>query len=1378
MSDLSQYKTCAIAIPDSEKNSNVSNETIVGAIGSTQASSAAHAVVTKLDQLWDSGATVTYSYSGGTANQQAKVDKVVLEWFPYANLTFQRTTVGTLRISFDPKLGSWSYVGKVNQSVASPAVTMNLGWVADNTTVSDDDRGVILHEFGHALGLLHEHQSPARNGTLNLDEDAVYAYYAATQGWDKATIKAQIIDVYNATDVSNYSALDLTSIMMYFMPAAMNEQHKDVPPNYKLSDMDKAYMIINYPRPTPHALAPEWTLDHALQVSGVDPATTQDIKNAKGDATPSNSVEPPSPNGTPAPANGVNSDPNGTTTNTNTGTNTNDPVNGPALPWTNGAESLCRRKVQPRRTMYNMAWLWNGCYGFHYRKQRVRTALALYMQHTSIKFQEVNIKGFDFENIIARPLCKIRIGFGPVQNNSDGSVLWGWAKVGKSAVDSAFNGDMGYPGKKWSTIYLGGQALKSDAELTAADLAMSNATVYHELGHVLGLRHEHASPNSNIVNGGSISDFDPSSVMLYKDLPYKNSGATSALNVMPSNTDLDLLRLLYPDNGLPNGMFARALDAFTFNATDKKRLLDRAVAAVGDGTNVKSALVGEMWADIALNLNANPRLSQGALSSVTPPGPLNDLAGPAAAAEAPTYQAPGFLYELVNALKQFFNPGGNQIFTLQFPGRFLDQGSYAWDTSVAGVYSSFVKPSVVNEAEFRLVDQLYDLAPNVAGPNGTNLSIVYEQVLQFSIRVDWIAESRDQIRAWLMKDVPMSQWISNIMARQQAREQALADAVAVSMGTNDYALAPTPANALAPGIIELLMNEYLYAKQDWEVERDGLISQASQADLGTPESQKALNDLTRKLAHITATRQAQLAAKYSDAVVRGYAHTVREYMGYLDIASPAEALQNAKDSLREAAMSSLDGLSTSFTMEDLTQDPEVIRMQIDAKSQQLDTLNTQLVALQMGTTGDPTDLEKKVAAAQTSLDAAQSALSQAYSNNVIEMANTCLDAAGKVDTSTLAGKLKMAQSALANLPAMMDKVKAAQDNLTASSRALSQMMSALALAQATDTKQQQQQLTLQIQSRCASCPVDNSGVPLLISSSRNKPLPAGAGGRLFNSQAARQLARLLRAPTQRLRPSSGLAIYGSHPARVVRRALRGLHEYSTASTDTMDLAFRATLVTVDRGGWFQPQFFKESKAFYKVNNDVSWIDSADNTVHGLMPGFPVAFLVCKDIVIRVTHDASSSSDQKAVDSKSAASSGGFLCFSFSQSSSSSSSATSSNFQAYSNGYIIKIPGPQILGYMIQKTDSDEAQLMPAELPADFFIPDDEYNKTVDGTQPSNGVNPTPASDVNTGKSTVSPTMTQEKMQEVLAKMLNDKVAELFSTTPAANAPVAGSSGKA
>jgi hypothetical protein len=40
----------------------------------------------------------------------------------------------------------------------------------------------------------------------------------------------------------------------------------------------------------------------------------------------------------------------------------------------------------------------------------------------------------------------------------------------------------------------------------------------------------------------------------------------------------------------------------------------------------------------------------------------------------------------------------------------------------------FIKPVAVNESEFRLADQLYDIADNVGGPNATNLSIVYDQV--------------------------------------------------------------------------------------------------------------------------------------------------------------------------------------------------------------------------------------------------------------------------------------------------------------------------------------------------------------------------------------------------------------------------------------------------------------------------------------------------------------------------------------------------------------------------------------------------------------------------------------------------------------------------
>ena len=69
--------------------------------------------------------------------------------------------------------------------------------------------------FTVKTSLTYRVQSPARGGKLHLDEDVVYAYYMFTQKWDRATVKSQIIDVYNVKDVSNYSELDLHSVMMY-----------------------------------------------------------------------------------------------------------------------------------------------------------------------------------------------------------------------------------------------------------------------------------------------------------------------------------------------------------------------------------------------------------------------------------------------------------------------------------------------------------------------------------------------------------------------------------------------------------------------------------------------------------------------------------------------------------------------------------------------------------------------------------------------------------------------------------------------------------------------------------------------------------------------------------------------------------------------------------------------------------------------------------------------------------------------------------------------------------------------------------------------------------------------------------------------------------
>ncbi|KAG5635238.1 hypothetical protein H0H81_011954 [Sphagnurus paluster] len=223
-------------------------------------------------KLWPNGSDISYSFFGGTANQQAAVRSVAIEWTYYANINLTQAddhdAYAMVRIGFNAN-GSWSAVGNGAERIKKGDLTMNLGWIDDSPIVSADNRGTILHEWGHALGMMHEHQSPARGGTLTLKTDTVYAYYRATQGWSNDMVKSQIIDVYNLNNVSNFSKLDTTSIMMYFMEPYLNVENIDVPVNTKLSDMDKAYMLINYPRTRPHPKAKDWTLERALGVAGV-----------------------------------------------------------------------------------------------------------------------------------------------------------------------------------------------------------------------------------------------------------------------------------------------------------------------------------------------------------------------------------------------------------------------------------------------------------------------------------------------------------------------------------------------------------------------------------------------------------------------------------------------------------------------------------------------------------------------------------------------------------------------------------------------------------------------------------------------------------------------------------------------------------------------------------------------------------------------------------------------------------------------------------------------------------------------------------------------------------------------------------------------------
>ena len=141
-----------------------------------------------------------------------------------------------IRISFNPSGGAWSFIGTDCLSSVYPAPTMNLGWFDVATTI---------HEFCHALGMIHEHQNP-RGNEIKWDEPKVLEWAKSTQGWDRKTVETNIIDRYSQ-DLINGSTYDPMSIMLYFFPGNLTTNNKGTHMNLRLSGVDVEFLNQMYP---------------------------------------------------------------------------------------------------------------------------------------------------------------------------------------------------------------------------------------------------------------------------------------------------------------------------------------------------------------------------------------------------------------------------------------------------------------------------------------------------------------------------------------------------------------------------------------------------------------------------------------------------------------------------------------------------------------------------------------------------------------------------------------------------------------------------------------------------------------------------------------------------------------------------------------------------------------------------------------------------------------------------------------------------------------------------------------------------------------------------------------------------------------------------
>jgi len=357
------------------------------------------------------------------------------------------------------------------------------------------------------------------------------------------------------------------------MPPEMNEQGIRIKPNNKLSDTDKAFMTINYPYfKAPAATvggseAPKSPLEtpletslqkfqDALDLAGVTGDTRKSILNyfAQGDwqqiryaftdwCTSTRLSRKASQGAKPVDEGDL---PDGFTRGCLTESITDELKSSDSGAGAAHGVATKFDKLWTPGQAVTYAFLQGATFATPYRVKRVKETLDTYAARANLDLQEVKWGP-------SIPPAHIRIWFGDIPKKN----VVGWCQIGRDSVglvrtqeEINTRGGSADSSACFSLKTLPGDKAPSDSDAKE----MESMMLFHELGHGLGLKHEHQSPNTKTTdipdkNVSIATAFDEDSVMLYPGRELLESASTwlkfkslfAGINYEPSKMDYAFL---------------------------------------------------------------------------------------------------------------------------------------------------------------------------------------------------------------------------------------------------------------------------------------------------------------------------------------------------------------------------------------------------------------------------------------------------------------------------------------------------------------------------------------------------------------------------------------------------------------------------------------------------------------------------------------------------------------------------------------------------------------------------------------------------------------------------------------------------------------------